>query len=126
MAKEKRTIDDLTLWDDAKRMIKKAETDGVETVWDRLEEQTPHCMFCENGLTCSKCVMGPCRISAKGTRRSAACAVPTPTDRGPQLRPLRGRGGRIPFGPRARPAWKPCWPWAEEKPRTTGFATRPS
>jgi anaerobic carbon-monoxide dehydrogenase catalytic subunit len=69
MAKEKRTIDDLTLWDDAKQMIRKAGKDGVETVWDRLEEQTPHCMFCETGLSCSKCVMGPCRISAKGDKK---------------------------------------------------------
>jgi anaerobic carbon-monoxide dehydrogenase catalytic subunit len=69
MAKVKRTVDDLTLWDDAKRMIEKAGQDGVETVWDRLEEQTPHCLFCESGLTCSKCVMGPCRISAKGDKK---------------------------------------------------------
>jgi anaerobic carbon-monoxide dehydrogenase catalytic subunit len=69
MAKVKRTVDDLTLWDDAKRMIEKAGRDGVETVWDRLEEQTPHCLFCESGLTCSKCVMGPCRISAKGDKK---------------------------------------------------------
>jgi anaerobic carbon-monoxide dehydrogenase catalytic subunit len=69
MAKAKRTLDDLTLWDDAKRMIEKAGRDGVETAWDRLEEQTPHCLFCESGLSCSKCVMGPCRISAKGDKK---------------------------------------------------------
>ncbi|MBU1247107.1 MAG: anaerobic carbon-monoxide dehydrogenase catalytic subunit [Proteobacteria bacterium] len=68
MAKEKRSIDDLTMWDDAKQMIRKAEKDGVETVWDRLEQQTPHCPFCEQGLTCQKCVMGPCRISEKKPR----------------------------------------------------------
>jgi CRP-like cAMP-binding protein len=38
-------------------------------VWDRLEEQTPHCLFCESGLTCSKCVMGPCRINPKGPKK---------------------------------------------------------
>jgi carbon-monoxide dehydrogenase catalytic subunit len=65
MAKVKRTIDDLTIWDDAKQMIRKAHKDGVETVWDRLEQQEPHCPFCEKGLTCQKCVMGPCRISDK-------------------------------------------------------------
>jgi carbon-monoxide dehydrogenase catalytic subunit len=68
MAKEKRTLDDLTLWDDAKQMIQKARKDGVETVWDRLEQQTPHCVFCEKGTTCNKCVMGPCRISDKKPR----------------------------------------------------------
>lgn len=66
MAKEKRTLEELTLWDDARQMIEKAQRDGVETVWDRLEQQTPHCAFCEKGLTCSKCVMGPCRISTNG------------------------------------------------------------
>ena len=70
MAKEKRSIDDLTMWDDAKRMIRKAAADGVETVWDRLEAQTPHCTFCEQGLTCKKCVMGPCRISTKNPAKS--------------------------------------------------------
>lgn len=68
MAKEKRTIDDLTIWDDAKQMIRKAAKDGVETVWDRLDQQTPHCPFCEQGLTCQKCTMGPCRISEKKPR----------------------------------------------------------
>ena len=68
MAKEKRTIDDLTMWDDAKQMIRKAEKDGVETVWDRLERQTPHCPICSQGLSCQKCVMGPCRISSKKPR----------------------------------------------------------
>ena len=68
MAKEKRTIDDLTMWDDAKKMINKAQKDGVETVWDRLESQSPHCPFCEQGLTCQKCTMGPCRINEKKPR----------------------------------------------------------
>jgi len=68
MAKEKRNIDDLTLWDDAKQMLRKAQKEGVETVWDRLEQQSPHCQFCEKGLTCQKCVMGPCRISDKKPR----------------------------------------------------------
>lgn len=68
MTKVKRSIDDLTIWDDAKQMIRKAQKDGVETVWDRLEQQEPHCPFCEKGLTCQKCVMGPCRISDKKPR----------------------------------------------------------
>jgi len=68
MTKAKRTIDDLTIWDDARQMIRKAQKDGVETVWDRLEQQDPHCPFCEKGLTCQKCVMGPCRISDKKPR----------------------------------------------------------
>ena len=60
-------------------MLAKARADGVETAWDRLDQQTPHCRFCELGTTCRNCVMGPCRISAKAEpgRENflAACAA---------------------------------------------------
>ena len=68
MAKE-REISDLSPWEDAQKMIAKAGRDGVNLVWDRLKDQTPHCTFCEQGLTCSKCVMGPCRINPKGPKK---------------------------------------------------------
>jgi len=58
-----------SMWEDAQQMIRKAARDGVNTVWDRLEDQTPHCTFCDQGLTCSKCVMGPCRINPKGPKK---------------------------------------------------------
>ncbi len=69
MTKEQRSIENLSIWDDAARMLVKAKKDGIETVWDRLHEQHPTCAFCEQGLTCSKCVMGPCRINMKGDKR---------------------------------------------------------
>ncbi len=70
MAKEKRTVEDMSIWEDARAMIRKAQAEGVETAWDRLEQQTPHCTFCELGTTCRNCVMGPCRVSAKeGSKR---------------------------------------------------------
>ena len=62
---EKRNIDDMTIWEDAKKMLAKAEKEGIETAWDRLEQQTPHCKFGEQGVCCRICVMGPCRISKK-------------------------------------------------------------
>lgn len=65
MAKEKKSIEEKSIWDDARQMLRKAEQDGVETAWDRLEHQTPHCTFCESGLSCRNCTMGPCRISKK-------------------------------------------------------------
>ena len=68
MAKEPRSIDELTIWDDAKAMLKKAKREGVETVYDRLETQTPHCKFCELGTSCRNCSMGPCRVSEKRPR----------------------------------------------------------
>ena len=68
MAKEPKPIDELTIWDDAKAMIKKARAEGIETVHERLQQQTPHCKFCELGTTCRNCTMGPCRISKKMPR----------------------------------------------------------
>ncbi len=65
MTKEKKTIEEKSIWPDAQKMIRKAELDNVETAWDRLEKQTPHCTFCESGLSCQNCTMGPCRISKK-------------------------------------------------------------
>lgn len=65
MEKKHRDIEDLSIWDDAKSMLRKARAEGVETAWDRLEQQRPHCLFCELGTTCRNCMMGPCRISAK-------------------------------------------------------------
>ena len=65
MAKEPRPIDDLTIWDDAKAMLKKARAEGIQTAHDRLDKQTPHCKFCELGTTCRNCTMGPCRVSEK-------------------------------------------------------------
>ncbi|XPV76302.1 MAG: anaerobic carbon-monoxide dehydrogenase catalytic subunit [Desulfovibrio sp.] len=65
---QKKTLDEMTLWDDAKKMIKKAEAEGIETAWDRLAQQTPHCKFCELGTSCTNCSMGPCRVSDKKPR----------------------------------------------------------
>ncbi|AMK09888.1 anaerobic carbon-monoxide dehydrogenase catalytic subunit [Pseudodesulfovibrio indicus] len=65
MAKEPRPIDELTIWDDAKAMLKKARAEGIETVHERLDQQTPHCKMCELGTSCRNCTMGPCRVSEK-------------------------------------------------------------
>lgn len=65
MAKEQLTVAEKSIWEDATRMLEKAARDGVETAWDRFEQQTPGCKFCELGLTCKNCNMGPCRISLK-------------------------------------------------------------
>ncbi len=65
MATAKKTIEEKSIWDDARQMLRKAERDGIETAWDRLDKQTPHCTSCEQGLSCRNCTMGPCRISKK-------------------------------------------------------------
>ena len=62
----KRDLSQYSICKDAQAMIAKAREDGVETVWDRLREQEPHCGFCELGLSCRNCIMGPCRIDPFG------------------------------------------------------------
>lgn len=47
-------------------MLKKSALDGVETVWDRSDQQKPRCGFGEKGLCCDTCYMGPCRIHPSG------------------------------------------------------------
>ncbi len=51
---------------DSQLLLKKIESDSVATVWDRYQAQLPHCGFCEMGLSCRNCVMGPCRIDPFG------------------------------------------------------------
>ncbi len=55
-----------TITKDGQLLIKKMETDQVENVWDRHQAQQPQCGFCEMGLSCRICVMGPCRIDPFG------------------------------------------------------------
>jgi len=55
-----------TITTDGQLLLKKAEQDQIETVWDRYEEQLPQCGYCEMGLSCRVCMMGPCRIDPFG------------------------------------------------------------
>ena len=59
-------FDILTTAEDAKLLLAKAEKDGIETAWDRHEAQLPQCAFCEMGLSCRICSMGPCRVDPFG------------------------------------------------------------
>ena len=54
---EARTIDE-----NAKPILELTMKEGIETVWDRFEMQQPPCKYCEAGISCSRCTMGPCRI----------------------------------------------------------------
>ncbi len=51
---------------DTLAMVDKARQEGLEIVWDRAAAQEPQCGFCELGLSCRICVMGPCRIDPFG------------------------------------------------------------
>ncbi len=55
-----------TIAKDGQLLIQKMENDQVETVWDRHDAQQPQCGFCEMGVSCRICVMGPCRIDPFG------------------------------------------------------------
>lgn len=61
-----KTYENLTITQDGRLLLKKAETDLIYTVWDRFQEQLPQCGFCEMGLSCRNCVMGPCRVDPFG------------------------------------------------------------
>ena len=55
-----------TITEDGRLLLKKMERDGVDSVWDRFQAQLPNCGYCEMGLSCRICVMGPCRIDPFG------------------------------------------------------------
>ncbi|MCK8601387.1 anaerobic carbon-monoxide dehydrogenase catalytic subunit [Desulfoferrobacter suflitae] len=55
-----------TMTRDGQLLLEKAQRDRIETVWDRFENQLPQCGYCEMGLSCRICVMGPCRIDPFG------------------------------------------------------------
>jgi carbon-monoxide dehydrogenase catalytic subunit len=61
-----KTYSNETIAQDSQLLLKKMEGDQVPTVWDRHQAQQPHCGFCEMGLSCRNCVMGPCRIDPFG------------------------------------------------------------
>jgi carbon-monoxide dehydrogenase catalytic subunit len=67
---EQRTIDEL-----AKPMIEKALREGIETVWDRFEQQQPPCKWCASGVSCNRCAMGPCRIIPEHNRLRGVCGA---------------------------------------------------
>ena len=56
-------------------LIDKARKEGLKLAWDRLASQTPQCNFCEMGLSCAKCVMGPCRIIPGLDRDKGVCGA---------------------------------------------------
>jgi anaerobic carbon-monoxide dehydrogenase catalytic subunit len=51
---------------DGQLLLEKASRDQITTVWDRYADQQPHCGYCETGLSCRICIMGPCRIDPLG------------------------------------------------------------
>ena len=50
----------------SQKMIKKAEDENIQIVWDRFDAMQPQCGFGELGICCKVCNMGPCRIDPFG------------------------------------------------------------
>ena len=46
----------------AQQVLQKTMEEGIQTVWERFENQQPSCKFCATGVSCQRCAMGPCRI----------------------------------------------------------------
>jgi carbon-monoxide dehydrogenase catalytic subunit len=57
---------DVSITSDGNLLFDKAVKDNVETVWHRHEAQQPQCGFCDMGLSCRICIMGPCRVDPFG------------------------------------------------------------
>jgi len=55
-----------TITEDGQLMLRKADQEQLETVWDRFNAQAPHCGFGELGTCCRNCMQGPCRIDPFG------------------------------------------------------------
>lgn len=77
--------DRLTTAEDAKLLLAKAEKDGIDTAWDRHEAQLPQCAFCEMGLSCRICSMGPCRVDPFGEGVKRGFAAPMPISSWPAI-----------------------------------------
>ncbi len=52
----------------SQEMIKLAQQDHIEVIWDRQDSQSPHCKFGVQGICCKNCSMGPCRITKKSPK----------------------------------------------------------
>jgi carbon-monoxide dehydrogenase catalytic subunit len=65
-AEMKHPFGENTITEDGRLMLKKMEKDQVATVWERFNAQQPQCGFCEMGLSCRVCNMGPCRVDPFG------------------------------------------------------------
>jgi len=50
----------------SREMVKRANEENIETVWDRYEKMQPQCGFGSLGICCRNCSMGPCRVDPFG------------------------------------------------------------
>jgi len=65
MAKQKRSLEELSIDPAAQEMLKRAEELGIETAFTRADQLTP-CNIGGAGMCCKNCSMGPCRLTKDG------------------------------------------------------------
>jgi len=76
MSEFHKTAAECSMWaEEAGHLLDKARSENISTAWDRLEQQMPQCNICEMGLSCAKCVMGPCRILPGLDRDQGVCGA---------------------------------------------------
>jgi anaerobic carbon-monoxide dehydrogenase catalytic subunit len=56
----------VSVTEDGNRLHARALEQNIETVWERHQAQQPQCGFCDMGLSCRICIMGPCRVDPFG------------------------------------------------------------
>ena len=56
-------------------MLEKAESENIQTTWDRFEKQKPQCGFGDLGVCCRNCLQGPCRINPFGEPKEGICGA---------------------------------------------------
>lgn len=54
-------------------MLLTMEKHGIQTTFDRFDQQKPHCTYGLAGICCKNCTMGPCQITRKSPR--GACGA---------------------------------------------------
>ncbi len=47
-------------------LVRKADIEGIDTIWHRYQYQQPQCGFGLTGVCCRRCNIGPCRIDPFG------------------------------------------------------------
>ncbi len=68
MDNEPRKIEDIASDGASVRILAKAEQEGVETCFTRMEQQLHQCKFGRDGICCRICHMGPCRLTPKSPK----------------------------------------------------------
>jgi carbon-monoxide dehydrogenase catalytic subunit len=57
------------------QMLQKADREDIRTAFKRSDDQHPHCIYCERGVSCRNCMMGPCRLSGKDPKMTGVCGA---------------------------------------------------